>query len=537
MRKVSRGSSTGRRSGADKKERGSKPGFRPKGNNRDSYVKRQNRSDRNEDGDNAGSSSARSHRSYGSDRTNNTSRFSSNEERGPRASRERSSGSRFSKEGSERFERGERNSSSEGRFSRRTSSRTPSDGDSPAYKRRGTGDTSRSSFRKPNFNRRQEDDHGDRTETSNSTFKRKNDRGASTGRTPFRKSNSENYEGNREERTERSSSFKRDTDRRSGSRQGGFSADRGERRTRKPFDQSSDDRPVRSRRSNEKDSFKGRGKSTSGGFNRRKSETTGRSRTAKSTLSDSGQTRLNKYIANCGICSRREADDLIKAGVISVNGNIITEMGYQVNPGDEVRYNNEILRGEKLVYLLLNKPKDYITTVDDPSQRHTVMELISGACRERIYPVGRLDRNTTGVLLFTNDGELVRRLLHPSFNVQKVYHVSLSKSLKPDEFQKISDGVYLDDGLVKVDDIAYAGDGTDRKEIGIELHSGRNRVVRRIFEHFGHEVVKLDRTVFAGLTKKDLPRGRYRMLTSMEIANLKMMVGDKRYREAMLNEE
>jgi 23S rRNA pseudouridine2605 synthase len=212
-------------------------------------------------------------------------------------------------------------------------------------------------------------------------------------------------------------------------------------------------------------------------------------------------------------------------------------MGYQVNPGDEVRYNNEILRGEKLVYLLLNKPKDYITTVDDPSQRHTVMELISGACRERIYPVGRLDRNTTGVLLFTNDGELVRRLLHPSFNVQKVYHVSLSKSLKPDEFQKISDGVYLDDGLVKVDDIAYAGDGTDRKEIGIELHSGRNRVVRRIFEHFGHEVVKLDRTVFAGLTKKDLPRGRYRMLTSMEIANLKMMVGGKRYREAMLNEE
>ena len=468
MRKVSRGSSTGRRSGADKKERGSKPGFRPKGNNRDSYNKRESRSEKNDD---ASSQSGRSERFYGTDRVNRSTRFSSNEERGPRSSRERFSGSRFSKEGSERFERGERNSSSEGRFSRRTSTRTPSDGNSPAYKRRSTGDTGRSSFRKPNFDRRQEDERGDRTERSNSTFKRNNDRGPSTGRAPFRKSNSENYEGNREERTERSSTFKRDTDRRSGSRQGGFTADRGERRTRKPFEQLSDDRPVRSRRSNEKDSFKGRGKSTSGGFNRRKSETAGRSRTAKSTLSDSGQTRLNKYISNCGICSRREADDLIKAGVISVNGNIITEMGYQVNPGDEVRYNNEILRGEKLVYLLLNKPKDYITTVDDPSQRHTVMELISGACRERIYPVGRLDRNTTGVLLFTNDGELVRRLLHPSFNVQKVYHVSLSKSLKPDEFQKISDGVYLDDGLVKVDDIAYAGDGTDRDRKSTRLNS------------------------------------------------------------------
>jgi 23S rRNA pseudouridine2605 synthase len=242
---------------------------------------------------------------------------------------------------------------------------------------------------------------------------------------------------------------------------------------------------------------------------------------------------LNKYIANCGICSRREADELIKVGLVSVNGKIVTEMGFKVQPGDEVRYNNELLRGERPVYLLLNKPKDYITTVDDPGNRHTVMELIASACKERVYPVGRLDRNTTGVLLFTNDGELARKLMHPSFQVQKVYHVTLDKSLRPDHLEQIMEGIELEDGPIRADDIAYAGDGADRKEIGIELHSGRNRVVRRIFEHLGHEVIKLDRTVFAGLTKKDLPRGRWRFLTPMEVANLKMQVGDKRYREAM----
>ena len=253
----------------------------------------------------------------------------------------------------------------------------------------------------------------------------------------------------------------------------------------------------------------------------------------KSTGADDGTTRLNKYISNCGICSRREADELIKAGVISVNGTVITEMGFKVNPGDEVRYNNALLKGERPVYLLLNKPKDFITTVEDPGNRRTVMELISNACKERVYPVGRLDRNTTGVLLFTNDGDLARKLMHPSFHVQKIYHVSLEKSLKPEEMEKISDGMLLADGPIKADDIAYAGEGTDRKEIGIELHSGRNRIVRRIFEHLGHEVVKLDRTVFAGLTKKDLPRGRWRFLTPMEVANLKMMVGDKRFKETV----
>lgn len=242
---------------------------------------------------------------------------------------------------------------------------------------------------------------------------------------------------------------------------------------------------------------------------------------------DDGRVRLNKFIANCGICSRREADELISAGVITVNGEVVTELGTKVGLTDTIKYNNQVLRGERPVYLLLNKPKDYITTVDDPGKRHTVMELIANACKERVYPVGRLDRNTTGVLLFTNDGELARRLMHPSFEVQKVYQVELDKNLSPEDFEKISKGLTLEDGPIKVDDIAYTGEGRDRKVIGVELHSGRNRIVRRIFEHLHYEVQKLDRTVFAGLTKKDLPRGRWRFLTPLEVANLHMQVGRK----------
>ena len=242
---------------------------------------------------------------------------------------------------------------------------------------------------------------------------------------------------------------------------------------------------------------------------------------------DDGRVRLNKFIANCGICSRREADELISAGVITVNGEVVTELGTKVGHTDTIKYKNQVLRGERPVYLLLNKPKDYITTVDDPGKRHTVMELIANACKERVYPVGRLDRNTTGVLLFTNDGELARRLMHPSFEVQKVYQVELDKNLSPEDFEKISKGLTLEDGPIKVDDIAYTGEGRDRKVIGVELHSGRNRIVRRIFEHLHYEVQKLDRTVFAGLTKKDLPRGRWRFLTPLEVANLHMQVGRK----------
>ena len=242
--------------------------------------------------------------------------------------------------------------------------------------------------------------------------------------------------------------------------------------------------------------------------------------------SEDGSVRLNKFIANAGICSRREADEMIEAGVISVNGEVITEMGYKVMPGDAVKYNNELLRGERMVYILLNKPKDFITTTDDPEDRKTVMNLIAKACKERVYPVGRLDRNTTGVLLFTNDGDLAKKLTHPSFQVHKIYQVELDRSLKSSDMDIITEGVKLDDGFVKPDDVVYAS--AEKNIIGIELHSGKNRVVRRIFEHIGYEVKKLDRVVFAGLTKKDVPRGRWRFLTEMEVANLKMITGKKK---------
>jgi 23S rRNA pseudouridine2605 synthase len=244
---------------------------------------------------------------------------------------------------------------------------------------------------------------------------------------------------------------------------------------------------------------------------------------ARPKADEDGSTRLNKFIANAGICSRREADEMIEAGVISINGKVVTEMGYKVLPGDEVKYNGETLRGESMVYILLNKPKDFITTTEDPDDRKTVMGLIAKACKERVYPVGRLDRNTTGVLLFTNDGDLARKLTHPSFQMEKVYQVELDKNLKTVDMEQITAGLKLEDGPIKVDNILYAGNGEERNVVGVELHSGKNRIVRRIFEHLGYEVKKLDRVIFAGLTKKDLPRGRWRFLTDMEVASLKMM--------------
>ncbi|MBS1765286.1 MAG: rRNA pseudouridine synthase, partial [Bacteroidetes bacterium] len=233
--------------------------------------------------------------------------------------------------------------------------------------------------------------------------------------------------------------------------------------------------------------------------------------------------RLNRYIANSGICSRREADDMIGAGLVSVNGEIVTQLGTKVTLDDVVRYNGEIIRNEKPQYLLLNKPKDYITTMDDPQDRRTVMSLIAGACKERVYPVGRLDRNTTGVLLFTNDGDLAKKLTHPSYEIQKIYHVELDRNLKPEDMQAIREGVKLEDGIAMVDDIQFDAGYKDKSQVGVEIHSGRNRIVRRIFEHLEYQVVKLDRVVFAGLTKKDLTRGRWRLLTEMEVNNLKMM--------------
>ena len=231
--------------------------------------------------------------------------------------------------------------------------------------------------------------------------------------------------------------------------------------------------------------------------------------------------RLNRFLANAGVCSRHEADDFIAAGVVSVNGKVVTELGTKVLRSDNVVFHNQPVMPEKKVYILLNKPKDYVTTTDDPQKRKTVMDLIKGACREHVYPVGRLDRNTTGVLLFTNDGDLASKLTHPHFLKKKVYHVFLDKNVAASDIQRIAEGIELDDGEIHADAVEYASP-TDKKQVGIEIHSGRNRIVRRIFEHLGYRVVKLDRVLFAGLTKKNVKRGDWRFLTQDEVNMLKM---------------
>ncbi len=231
--------------------------------------------------------------------------------------------------------------------------------------------------------------------------------------------------------------------------------------------------------------------------------------------------RLNKFLANAGVCSRREADEFIQAGVVKVNGEVVTELGTKVLRTDEVMFHDQPVRMEKKVYVLLNKPKDYVTTSDDPQQRKTVMDLVKGACEERIYPVGRLDRNTTGVLLLTNDGDLASKLTHPKFLKKKIYHVYLDHAVTAHDMQQIAEGITLDDGDIKADAIEYASD-TDKKQVGIEIHSGKNRIVRRIFESLGYKVTKLDRVQFAGLTKKNVRRGDWRYLTEEEVDRLRM---------------
>ncbi len=239
---------------------------------------------------------------------------------------------------------------------------------------------------------------------------------------------------------------------------------------------------------------------------------------------DSEFIRLNRYIANAGICSRRKADELITAGVVSVNGEVISELGAKVNPAkDQIRYNGELLKTEKMVYVLLNKPKDFITTTDDPQERKTVMALVDKASRERIYPVGRLDRNTTGLLLMTNDGDLAEKLSHPRNNISKIYQVELSRNLSQGDFNKISFGLELEDGFIKPDTLSYVTGGS-KNELGIQIHSGKNRIVRRIFESLGYEVVKLDRVIYANLSKKDLPRGKWRHLNEKEVIQLKHFI-------------
>jgi len=253
-------------------------------------------------------------------------------------------------------------------------------------------------------------------------------------------------------------------------------------------------------------------------FNSVKRPLTPRSSQAKR---EPGSMRLNRYIANAGLCSRREADTFIATGCVTINGKIVSEMGHQVLPGELVSFNGRVISAEKKVYVLLNKPKGYVTTLEDPHADKTVMELIANACTERIYPVGRLDKSTTGLLLFTNDGDMTKRLTHPKYNRKKIYHVFCDRAVSKNHLQEIVDGVNLEDGFVVADSVSYVSED-DKKQVGIEIHSGKNKIVRRIFEHLGYKVDKLDRVYFCGLTKKDLPRGRWRYLTEEEVSLLKM---------------
>ncbi|MDP3453450.1 MAG: pseudouridine synthase [Bacteroidales bacterium] len=245
-----------------------------------------------------------------------------------------------------------------------------------------------------------------------------------------------------------------------------------------------------------------------------------RERKSKSAVSNEGSVRLNKFISNSGICSRREADEYIEAGLVTVNGEIITQLGVKVNYSDDIRFNGERLKGEEKVYILMNKPKDYVTTMSDPNADKTVMDIIEGKCPQRVFPVGRLDKMTTGVLLLTNDGDMAEKLTHPSNLQKKIYHVFLDKNLTTTDFDTILKGMTLEDGPVHADALSYVDN--DESQVGLEIHSGRNRVVRRIFEHLDYKVKKLDRVFFAGLTKKNLRRGQWRFLTDQEVAMLRM---------------
>ncbi len=234
--------------------------------------------------------------------------------------------------------------------------------------------------------------------------------------------------------------------------------------------------------------------------------------------------RLNRFLANSGICSRREADTLIASGAVSVNNEVVTKLGTKVTPEDTIHYGGELIQSQRKQYFLLNKPKNYITTMDDPKGRKTVMELIQRACKERIYPVGRLDRATTGLLLFTNDGQMTKRLTHPSGQVTKIYHVNLDKNVTQRHMIEMVEGIQLEDGFAQVDKVSYLPNAS-KSSISIELHSGRNRIIRRIMEHLGYKVTKLDRVNFAGLTKKDIPRGRFKQLSEQEIGLLHRVCG------------
>ncbi|MBK9639112.1 MAG: RNA-binding S4 domain-containing protein [Bacteroidetes bacterium] len=435
----------------------------------------------------------------------NTERSSERGERSPDSYRD-SRGRSDSRDGEKRpYQRRDDSGESRAPFTRGRSD--SNDGEKRPYKRRDENGESRAPF-----TRGRSDSH----DGEKRPYQRREESGES--RAPFTRGRSDSRDGEkrpyqkREESNDRGPVSYRDSSERS---------DRPAKRRDKSGPPSREDRHSRFE---EKSSYRDRpsyGKSGGRrGAPRKRSASTGDDLT--------GEIRLNRFIGMAGICSRREADDLITAGVISVNGQVATELGMKVKPGDDIRYNGERIRNEKHVYLLLNKPKDYITTSDDPNDRKTVMELIAGACPERVYPVGRLDRNTVGLLLFTNDGDLARHLTHPSSRVKKIYQAELDKNFKVSDARRLQEGVELEDGVSSVDEISIGNAKDDKKVVGVELHSGKNRIVRRMFEALGYDVVKLDRVGFAGLTKKDLPRGRWRMLDEREVGFLKMMGNGKK---------
>lgn len=414
-----------------------------------------------------------------------------------------------------------------GKFKKRSSDRSDSTA-KPYGKREGGYDRQagdRKPFAKPEY---RDNDRGefkkrssDRSDGTSKPYEKREggyDRQAGGDRKPFGKS---------EFRDKAAGDFKKRSSDRSdagaksyGKKEGGYDKKPSFTKSNDRFSKDTD-KPTRNNR--DRDNDRNAYIDINEGFKRNPSNDDRKPFKAKSTPSaakSDGLTRLNKYLADAGVASRRKADELISAGEVTVNGNIITELGYKVSREDKVSFNGQPLRKERAVYVLLNKPKDYITTTEDPQERRTVMELVKSASRERIYPVGRLDRNTTGLLVMTNDGELAQKLAHPKHEVTKLYHVTLDKMLKKADFEKILGGLELEDGPVQVDDLAYV-EGATKKEVGIEIHSGKNRIVRRIFESLGYEVVKLDRSIYAGLTKKDLPRGRWRYLTEEEIKRLK----------------
>ena len=373
------------------------------------------------------------------------------------------------------------------RKSDRPSSGRPSSG-RPSSGRPSSG---RPSAGRPSYSRPTSDERpsSGRTISRKPSYDRSSsDERPSTGRTISRKPSYDRSSSDERPSYGRSSSRKPSYDRSSSDERPSYGRSSGRRPS---FDRSSSDRPTR---------------------------VIAKRTTAKKR--DDGLVRLNKFIANSGICSRREADEYITAGLVTVNGEIITQLGVRVKPSDDIRFNGERLKGEEKVYILMNKPKDFVTTLSDPNAEKTVMELIAGKCPQRVYPVGRLDKQTTGVLLLTNDGELADSLTHPSHNRKKIYHIVLDKNLSKPHFDQILQGVELEDGEIHADSLSYVDE--DNSQVGLEIHSGRNRVVRRIFEHLGYKVKRLDRVYFAGLTKKSLRRGQWRFLTENEVSMLKM---------------